>query len=318
VADAKGGDVAEDDVGPGARGGRLVLVGTPIGNLGDLSPRAVAALAAADVVAAEDTRRSRALLDHAGVHTRLVSYHEHNEERRTGELVERIAAGDTVALVTDAGTPGISDPGYRLVRAAVDRGLTVEAVPGPVAAVQALVLSGLPTDRFAFEGFLPRRPGARLRRLHELAADPRTLVFYVAPHRAGADLRAMAQVLGDRDAALARELTKVHEDVWRAPLPALVERAAAEPPRGEVNVVVAGSPGRAPVEPAVLAERVAREVAAGASRRDAVTRVAESTGVPRRRVYQAALDRPDPPPSGVSTRSRDPQASRHTPGGEPG
>lgn len=286
--------MAEEDPGRGAGDGRLVLVGTPIGNLGDLSPRAAAALAAVDLVAAEDTRRSRALLDHAGVRTRLVSYHEHNEERRTGELVERIAAGDTVALVTDAGTPGISDPGYRLVRAAVDRGLTVQAVPGPVAAVQALVLSGLPTDRFAFEGFLPRKPGARRRRLGELAADPRTLVFYVAPHRAGADLAAMAEVLGDRDAALARELTKLHEDVWRAPLPALAERAAAEPPRGEVTVVVAGSPRRAPAEPgpAALAARVAEEVAAGASRRDAVSRVAESTGVPRRRVYQAALEHP--------------------------
>lgn len=285
--------MAEEDAGRGTGGGRLVLVGTPIGNLGDLSPRAIAALAAADLVAAEDTRRSRPLLDHAGVRTRLVSYHEHNEGRRSGELVERIAAGDTVALVTDAGTPGISDPGYRLVRAAVDRGLPVEAVPGPVAAVQALVLSGLPTDRFAFEGFLPRKPGARRRRLGDLAADPRTLVFYVAPHRAGADLAAMAEVLGDRDAALARELTKLHEDVWRAPLPALAARAAAEPPRGEVTVVVAGS-GRPPAElgPAALAARVAEEVAAGASRRDAVTRVAESTGVARRRVYQAALDPP--------------------------
>ncbi|MBW3601850.1 MAG: 16S rRNA (cytidine(1402)-2'-O)-methyltransferase [Actinobacteria bacterium] len=287
--------MAEGDAGPGAAAGRLVLVGTPIGNLGDLSPRAAAALAAADVVAAEDTRRSRVLLGHAGVRTPLVSYHEHNEERRTGELVERIAAGDTVALVTDAGTPGISDPGYRLVRATAERGLSVEAVPGPVAAVQALVVSGLPTDRFAFEGFLPRRAGPRRRRLGELAADPRTLVFYVAPHRAGDDLAAMAEVFGDRDAALARELTKRHEDVWRAPLPALAERAAAEPPRGEVTVVVAGSPGGAPTEltSAALAARVAEQVAAGVSRRDAVTRVAESTGAPRRRVYQAAVDHHD-------------------------
>lgn len=285
--------MAEEDAGRGAGGGRLILVGTPIGNLGDLSPRAAAALAAADLVAAEDTRRSRALLDRVGVRTRLVSYHEHNEDRRTSELVERIAAGATVALVTDAGTPGISDPGYRLVRAAVDRGLPVDAVPGPVAAVQALVLSGLPTDRFAFEGFLPRKPGARRRRLGELAADPRTLVFYVAPHRAGADLAAMAEVLGDRDAALARELTKLHEEVWRAPLAELAKRAGAEPPRGEVTVVVAGAPARAPAEPAALAARVAEEMAAGASRRDAVSRIAESTGVARRRVYQAALDHPD-------------------------
>ncbi|MBA2528537.1 MAG: 16S rRNA (cytidine(1402)-2'-O)-methyltransferase, partial [Euzebyales bacterium] len=207
-------------------GGRLVLVATPIGNLGDLSSRAAEALTGADLVAAEDTRRTRVLLDHVGASVPVTSYHDHNEAARTGPLLDRVEAGDTVVVVTDAGTPGLADPGFRLVREAVERGLVVEAVPGPTAMVQALLLSGLPLDRFAFEGFLPRKPGARSRRLAELAADPRTLVFYVAPHRAAEDLAAMASAFGDRPAALARELTKLHEEVWRGGLAALANRAA--------------------------------------------------------------------------------------------
>lgn len=270
--------------------GRLVLVATPIGNLADLSPRAVRALADADVVAAEDTRHTRVLLDHAGVRVPLVSYHDHNEDSRTGPLLDRVAAGETVAVVTDAGTPGLADPGFRLVREAVERGLAVEAVPGPAAALQALVLSGLPMDRFAFEGFLPRRAGPRERRLGELAEDPRTLVFYVAPHRAVADLAAMAAAFGPRPAALARELTKLHEEVWRGPLPALAERASAGGVRGEVTVVVAGAPAAAPPGPADLAERVRSLIAAGADKKEATARVAQATGTPRRVVYQALLD----------------------------
>jgi 16S rRNA (cytidine1402-2'-O)-methyltransferase len=273
--------------------GRLVLVATPIGNLGDLSPRAGQALAAADLVAAEDTRRTRILLDHLGVRVPLVSVHDHNEDRRAGPLLDRVAAGDVVAVVTDAGTPGLADPGFVLVREARQRGLKVEAVPGPAAALQALVLSGLPMDRFAFEGFLPRRGGQRARRLAELAADPRTLVFYVTPHRAAEDLAGMAEAFGPRDAALARELTKVHEEVWYGDLPTLAARAAGGV-RGEVTVVVAGAPApTADTDPASLAAQVSALVDAGMDRREATAEVARAAGVPKRAVYQAVLDSRD-------------------------
>lgn len=271
--------------------GRLVLIATPIGNLEDLSPRAARALAEADLVAAEDTRHSRVLLDHLGLRRPLISHHEHNEDRRIPDLLERVEAGQTVAVITDAGTPGLADPGFRLVRAALARGVVVESIPGPAAALQALVLSGLPMDRFAFEGFLPRKAAARSRRLTELADDPRTLVFYVAPHRAGAELAAMAEVFGPRAAALARELTKRHEEVWHGSLSELAGRAA-EGVRGEVTVVVAGA---APVNPDALtdeelAARVRELIATGCSKRDALAEVAQATGAPRRRVYQAVLD----------------------------
>lgn len=271
--------------------GRLVLVGTPIGNLEDLSPRASATLAAADLIAVEDTRRSRVLLDHVGVRTPMVTYHEHNEVTRTPELVDRMARGDTVALITDAGTPGLADPGYRLVRAAIDHGLPVESVPGPAAALQALVVSGLPTARFAFEGFLPRKAAARARVLADLAADDRTLLFYVTPHRAAADLAALAEAFGDRPAALARELTKRHEEVWRGSLSELAARATNEV-RGELTLVVGGA--RPSDRPAVgaeeLAERVRNLIAAGEAKKPAISRVAAAAGVPRRQVYQAVLD----------------------------
>jgi 16S rRNA (cytidine1402-2'-O)-methyltransferase len=271
--------------------GRLVLVATPIGNLGDLSPRAIEALAAADVCAAEDTRRTGRLLQHAGISVPLISHHEHNEDERSRHLLDRVAAGDVVAVVTDAGTPGIADPGFPIVREAVARGLAVEAVPGPVAAIHALLLSGLPMDRFAFEGFLPRKPGARRRRLEGLAEDDRTLVFYVAPHRAADDLEAMAEVLGDRPAALARELTKLHEEVWRAPLPVLAARALAEGVRGEVTVVVGGAADvAAPLADDELVARVRELVATGVVKKEAIAQVAAAAGVPKKRVYQAVLD----------------------------
>lgn len=273
----------------GGVGGRLVLVATPIGNLADLSPRAVSVLAGAHVIAAEDTRRTRVLLTHAGISGALISYHDHNEEARTGPLLDRVEAGETVALVTDAGTPGLADPGFRLVREAVERGLRVEAVPGPAAVVQALVLSGLPLDRFAFEGFLPRKAGARARRLAELVEDPRTLVFYVTPHRAAADLEAMTAALGERPAALCRELTKRYEEVWRGPLPDLAARAAAQGVRGEVTLVVGGAPPAppAPITDAELLDRVRALLATGVDRKAAVAQVAEVAGVPKRRVYAA-------------------------------
>ena len=271
--------------------GRLILVATPIGNLGDLSARAAEALAGADVVAAEDTRRTRVLLDHIGVSPPMVSYHDHNERTRAGSLLDRVAAGETVVLVSDAGTPGLADPGFVIVREAIDRGLAVEAVPGANAVLHALVLSGLPMDRFTFEGFLPRKAGARSARLSELADEPRTMVFYVAPHRATEELTALAEALGDRPAALARELTKLHEQVLRAPLTELAELAAGL--RGEMTLVVAGRPAEnVVVSPADLAARVRELIATGVDRKQALSAVAKAAGVPRRDVYQAVLDTP--------------------------
>jgi 16S rRNA (cytidine1402-2'-O)-methyltransferase len=274
----------------GGKAGKLVLVATPIGNLGDLSPRAAEALAGADLVAAEDTRKARFLLDRIPAKPPVEAYHDHNEDRRTGPLLDRVAAGSVVAVMSDAGTPGVSDPGYRLVREAVARGLPVEAVPGPVAAVQALVLSGLPTDRFAVEGFLPRKAAARRQRLEEVADDRRTLVYYVSPHRAVADLEAMTEVFGDRPAALARELTKLHEEVWRGSLSELARRAG-DGVRGEATVVVGGAPERVtPATDEQLAERVRALIATGTPKKQAITDVASAADVPKKRVYQAVLD----------------------------
>lgn len=270
--------------------GHLVLVATPIGNLEDLSPRAVRTLAEADVVACEDTRHTGRLLQHAGVTTPMVSLHEHNEDRRAEELVARAAAGEVVAVVSDAGTPGVSDPGFVLARAAVAAGVAVAAVPGPSAVLHALVVSGLPTDRFAFEGFLPRKASARRDRLAGVADDPRTLVFYVSPHRAAEDLEAMVEAFGaDRPAALAREMTKRFEEVWRGPLAELASRASAEPPRGEVTVVVGGAP---PVvedwDDDAVRSRLAELATDGLSTRDAVRQVVEESGRAKRAVYDLA------------------------------
>jgi 16S rRNA (cytidine1402-2'-O)-methyltransferase len=274
--------------------GKLVVCATPIGNLEDASPRLARALAEADLVACEDTRQTRKLLTHLGVTTRMTSYHEVGEKERAKELAERVAGGLHLALVTDAGMPAVSDPGYHLIGACLERGVAVEVVPGPSAAMAALVVSGLPTDRFCFEGFLPRRPGQRDRRLHELAAEPRTMVFFEAPHRVLATLEAMAAAFGpDRAAAAVRELTKVHEQVLRGPLGEVRERLADQGPRGELTLVVGGLPpgaARPAAKPAELAAEVGRLVEGGTSTRDAVTAVAEATGTPRRSVYQAVLD----------------------------
>jgi 16S rRNA (cytidine1402-2'-O)-methyltransferase len=270
--------------------GALVVCATPIGNLDDASPRLARALAGADLVACEDTRRARRLLDHLGVHARLVSYHDVNERRRAGELADRIAGGGRVALISDAGMPGVSDPGWQLLQLCLARDLPVEVVPGPSAVLAALVLSGLPTDRFCFEGFLSRKAAARRRRLDELAAEPRTMVFFEAPHRVAETVQAMAEVFGpDRPSALARELTKLHEEVVRAPLGDLAERLAGAEPRGEITLVVAGA---APAGPDLedLAGQVAARVEAGEDSKRAMAEVARATGVPRREVYQAVLD----------------------------
>jgi 16S rRNA (cytidine1402-2'-O)-methyltransferase len=270
--------------------GALVLVATPIGNLDDLSPRAVATLAAADVVVCEDTRRTGRLLAAAGVSARrLLAVHDHNEAGQVGTVLDRLAAGETVAVVTDAGMPGISDPGERLVRAAAAAGHVVQVVPGPTAAVAGLVASGLPTGRFVFEGFLPRSGSGRRGRLEALAGERRTMVLYEAPHRVARTLADLAAALGgDRRVALARELTKLHEETWRGSLADAVARCDEVESRGEYVVVVEGAPEPEVASDDVLTEAVASRVAAGLSTRDAVAEVAADYGVPRRRVYSLA------------------------------
>jgi len=272
--------------------GTLIVAATPIGRADDASPRLAAALASANVIAAEDTRRLRRLAGDLGVAVagRIVSYFEGNEARRTDELVEALRAGDDVLLVTDAGMPSVSDPGYRIVAAAIEADLPISVLPGPSAVLAALAVSGLPVDRFCFEGFLPRRPGERRRRLEELAAEPRTMVFFEAPRRTAAALAAMAEVFGaDRRAAVCRELTKVHEEVRRGSVGELAAWAEAGV-LGEVTLVVAGAdPGSQPAPSAAeLAAQVDALEADGMSRRDAIAEVARATGVRRRDVYAAA------------------------------
>lgn len=268
--------------------GRLVLVGTPIGNLGDLTPRAVRVLAAADVVCCEDTRHSRKLLTHAGVRAeRLVAVHEHNEQEQAEAIVCWLAEGKVVAVITDAGLPGISDPGERLVRAAADAGHVIEVVPGPSAAVAGLVVSGLPAARFCFEGFLPRKGTDRARRLAAVAAEERTTVLFEAPHRLAATLAELARACGgDRPCSVARELTKLHEEVWRGTLAVAADRAAERTPRGEHVVVVGGAPP-ADVSDEEVGAAVAEARAAGLSARDAAAEVAVRLGVARNRAYAA-------------------------------
>ncbi|MFF0264612.1 16S rRNA (cytidine(1402)-2'-O)-methyltransferase [Kribbella sp. NPDC004536] len=271
--------------------GRLVLAGTPIGDVSDASARLGRVLAEADVVAAEDTRRLRRLTAELGIQLggRVVSYFEGNERERTPELLRALVDGQTVVVVTDAGMPSVSDPGYRLVAAAIEAEVVVTAVPGPSAVLTALALSGLPVDRFTFEGFLPRKPGERGRRLAELADEPRTMVFFEAPHRLTQSLEAMAEAFGaDRRTAVCRELTKTYEEVKRGPLDDLV-LWSKEGVRGEITVVVAG----ADPERVMTAEDLAREVAvdeeAGTPRKQAIADVAKRFNVPKRTVYDAVL-----------------------------
>jgi len=269
-------------------GGVLVLAGTPIGRVDDAPPRLAAELARADVIAAEDTRRLRRLVGELGIEPagRVVSYFEGNEQSRTPQLLDALEAGERVVLVTDAGMPSVSDPGYRLVAAAVEAGVAVTSVPGPSAVLTALAVSGLPVDRFCFEGFLPRKTGERSRRLDALAAEPRTMVFFEAPHRTAAALEAMAAAFGaDRPGAVCRELTKTHEEVRRDGLGELAAWAA-EGVRGEVTIVVAGAPEQPPTtEPDTLRSLVAAEEESGVPRKQAIAEVARRAGVPKRVVY---------------------------------
>jgi len=270
--------------------GVLVLAATPIGQAGDAPPRLAAELSGADVVAAEDTRRLRRLTTDLGIELggRVVSYFEGNEQARTPTLLEALLAGERVVLVTDAGMPSVSDPGYRLVAAAVEAGVRVTSVPGPSAVLTALAVSGLPVDRFCFEGFLPRKAGERSRRLDSLRDEERTMVFFEAPHRTEAALAAMATSWGeDRVAAVCRELTKTHEEVRRGPLGELVGWAA-EGVRGEVTIVVTGAAPSAAIstEPPALVAAVAEREDQGMTRKEAIAEVARLAGVPKREVYQ--------------------------------
>ncbi|PTM40104.1 16S rRNA (cytidine(1402)-2'-O)-methyltransferase [Bosea sp. 124] len=269
----------------------LHIVATPIGNLRDISFRALATLAAADAVLAEDTRTSKTLLAHYGISTPLYPYHEHNAEQMRPKILGKLREGGKLALISDAGTPLVSDPGYKLVAELVAEGLPVTGIPGPSAVLAALVLAGLPTDRFFFEGFLPPKAAARRGRLTELAAIPGTLVFFESPRRLAEMLSDAAAVLGERPGAVARELTKFYENVQRGPLSALAAHyEGEEEARGEI-VVIIGPPGAEELTPAgdVIEERL-RAALAQVSLKEAVAQVAAETGQPRRKVYARALE----------------------------
>ncbi len=275
--------------------GRLLVCATPIGNLGDVTLRVLDALRDADAIAAEDTRVTRKLLSHYDLHTPLESYHAANLAKRTPALVGRIREGAVIALVSDAGTPGISDPGARLVDACLDAGLAVEVLPGSSAIVTALAASGLPTYAFYFGGFLPRKRGPLARRLESLADLDATLVFYESPRRAARTLAAASDVLGSRRAAVARELTKVYEEVVRGTLAELAESLEARELKGEVVIVIGPPDGseRSEPDPETIRAEVDALVAAGSSRKDAVADVADSLGLGKNAVYRAALEGED-------------------------
>jgi 16S rRNA (cytidine1402-2'-O)-methyltransferase len=258
---------------------------TPIGNLEDVTLRVLSALRDADVVACEDTRRTWVLLERYGVQATLVSYHEHNERERAAELVERMAAGEVVALVSDAGMPLVSDPGFVLVQSCVAAGLEVEVLPGPSAALAALVASALPADAWRFVGFLPRKRAA----LVEVLSSPETVVAFESPRRVGASLAVLASLDPDRPVAVCRELTKVHEEVVRGTAASLAERYADEPPRGEVVLVMGGAPPPSGLDPAAV-DAVRRLVDAGARVRPAAAVVADLTGAPANALYRAVVE----------------------------
>ncbi|MFT5487860.1 MAG: 16S rRNA (cytidine1402-2'-O)-methyltransferase [Paracoccaceae bacterium] len=293
--DMKDGAQPSDGARPSKRTGAtprltkgLYIVATPIGNLGDLSPRAMDILQAADVIACEDTRVTGKLLKRYGVSTQMIPYHDHSSPAARAGIIERLESGKTVALVSDAGTPLISDPGYRLVRDAVDAGIFVTTAPGPSSPMAALVLSGLPTDRFLFAGYLPPKDKARRDTLAEFAAVRATLVFLESPKRLASSIATMADVLGDRAAAVAREMTKLHEEVRRGSLGELAEIYANIPaPKGEA-VVVIGPPDDATNAPVDL-DSMLIEALCGMSVRDAAATVAAATGIARKEVYTRAL-----------------------------
>ena len=274
--------------------GVLYVVATPIGNLGDLSDRARETLGAVDLVVAEDTRRTGRLLQAIGVRATLRSFFEGNERARTPAIVRELVDGRSVALVSDGGMPLVSDPGYRLVGACIEAGIEVRVVPGPSAVLAALVVSGLPTDRFSFEGFLPRTAGERRARLAAVAHDPRTLVFFESPRRVPGMLRDLVRTLGDRRVALCRELTKLHEEVRRGTAAEVLASIEGDPLRGEVVVVVEGDRDGAPVEMQAAVASARALVADGVRKREAAHAVADRLGISANEVYRALLDADSP------------------------
>lgn len=277
--------------------GTLYIVGTPIGNLEDVTHRALRILRSVSVIACEDTRETRKLLQHFQIDTPTTSYHEHNKRKAGPSLIRRLLDGEDVALVSDAGMPAISDPGEELVRSALDAGIPVVPVPGPTALVTALVASGLPTGRFAFEGFLPHKGRERRRALERLKDEERTLILYEAPHRLLETLHDLRETLGDRPMTAARELTKLHEEYVRGTVSQVIDHFNRNAPRGEFVLVVQGAEAEAPVagapDPALLAGEVAAFVAQGMDRKLAMKEVAQRFGVSRKAVYQALLDAKD-------------------------
>ncbi|MDN5346535.1 MAG: rRNA (cytidine1402-2-O)-methyltransferase [Clostridia bacterium] len=276
-------------------GGQLFLVGTPIGNLEDITLRALRVLREVDLIAAEDTRRTRELLSHYDIHTPLISYHRHNLSRKIPRLLGLLKEGKRIALVTDAGMPGIADPGAELVRETIAAGFEIIPVPGPSALVTALVISGLSTDRFIFEGFLPREPARRLKLLQSLAFESRTLIFYEAPHRLVETLEDLAAVFGERQLVVARELTKKFETAWRGTPAAAAAYFKTNPPRGEVTLVVAGAPpqGAPDFKPEDAAREVRELAAKGYDLKEAMRVVALKYRRPRRDIYRAVLEAKD-------------------------
>lgn len=271
--------------------GTLYLVATPIGNLQDITLRALETLRTVDLIACEDTRHTQKLLNHFRISNRTISYHEHNEHERTEQLAEKLVDGQSIALVSDAGTPAINDPGLRLVQRAIEVGAAVVPVPGAAAFVSAVVASGLATDPIYFGGFLPAKKNERRKRLETVAAIPATLVFYEAPHRLAKSLADCAEVLGDRPAVVARELTKVHEEFARDTLSSLAKRYSAEKPKGEIVLVIerASSDTQPPVEKASLAALVADLEAQGHDRKAALKRAAKAFGIPKSEAYKIIL-----------------------------
>jgi 16S rRNA (cytidine1402-2'-O)-methyltransferase len=270
--------------------GVLYIVATPIGNLEDITLRALRVLKEVDLIAAEDTRHTRHLLDRHGIKTMLTSYYEHNELRMAPLLVERLRRGESIALVTDAGTPAISDPGYRLVTAAIAAEIPVTPVPGPSAVTAVLTASGLPPDRFAFEGFLPGGKKERRARLLALKDDPRTLVFYEAPHRLKESLADIRDILGEREVVLAREVTKVHEEFRRGPAGELLAQLENEKIRGEITLVVKGASGETAVSQATLEAEIRRLRQAGMHVKAIADALGERYGYPKKAVYRLALE----------------------------
>ena len=271
--------------------GTLYVVSTPIGNLEDITHRAIRVLGEVDLIACEDTRHTHKLLQHYGISTKTISYHEHNEQERSGELIDLLLRGTNVAVVSDAGTPGISDPGFRLIRLAVAKQVQVVPIPGPSALVTALVASGLPTDEFFFGGFLPARSGARQTRLNELRSVPGTLIFYEAPHRLAATLKDAFEILGEREAVIARELTKLHEEIARGRLSELAARfSSAETARGEIVLIVDRNMIESETMPAAprisMVELVERLEHEGLDHRVALKKAARELGLSRAEAYR--------------------------------